>query len=595
MSSRLAGAILALTAAALLALSLVTSAWWAGHPVVDGRTIELKSVHVGLHGAEGCNTGGDGACTALEMPGGFAVTGYVGLGVTGLLAVGAILLGISTLRGAEGRKTLAKVVIGLVVGAAIVAIALVVQGPKMSGSARQVSIPVGYGMILFWIGDVVAILGSVLAMRPLPKPALRPSRAAFAPGLDAPPPASQPMDVMAMFQPDPMRPAVAPPAGAGLAGPAGPLGASTGQPAPMHHAAPGLRPLYDADPNVGGAGGYVGYAQPPMPARAPTPMPLANVAEMFGNGAPPPSAPPAFAPSPPAFAPPAPAPPALAPPPPSRATSMGPAVAMPPSPPPMKVPTIPPPMPGKVPTIPPPNRARSQSVPPPPGAIAARLKASSVPPPIRAAAVPLPVAPRTLAGAVVPPPPAFQLPTRAVTDPGDLGKTIERDHDADVQVGRPATNSEIGDSTDANLPLAEAESTDVRPPLDTEEAPVVRPPTEGDDAETNAIEKQTIDDTGVQDKVEPVAAAAPPAVIAPPAPPASPASPAPIEPAPIEAAPVEAAPKIPISTAPDSLPPPTEKQAATSGPSPACPQCEAPMAWVEEHLRFYCKSCRMYF
>ncbi|MDQ3366886.1 MAG: hypothetical protein M3680_15795, partial [Myxococcota bacterium] len=56
-----------------------------------------------------------------------------------------------------------------------------------------------------------------------------------------------------------------------------------------------------------------------------------------------------------------------------------------------------------------------------------------------------------------------------------------------------------------------------------------------------------------------------------------------------------AEPKLPISTAPDSLPPPSEQQAATSGPSPACPQCEAPMAWVEAHLRFYCKSCKMYF
>jgi hypothetical protein len=54
------------------------------------------------------------------------------------------------------------------------------------------------------------------------------------------------------------------------------------------------------------------------------------------------------------------------------------------------------------------------------------------------------------------------------------------------------------------------------------------------------------------------------------------------------------APKLPISTAPDSLPPPRDNKQA-SGPSPACPQCESPMAWVEEHLRFYCKSCRMYF
>jgi hypothetical protein len=54
-------------------------------------------------------------------------------------------------------------------------------------------------------------------------------------------------------------------------------------------------------------------------------------------------------------------------------------------------------------------------------------------------------------------------------------------------------------------------------------------------------------------------------------------------------------PKLPISTAPESLPPPKDTKLQVTGPSPACPQCESPMAWVEEHLRFYCKSCRMYF
>jgi hypothetical protein len=58
--------------------------------------------------------------------------------------------------------------------------------------------------------------------------------------------------------------------------------------------------------------------------------------------------------------------------------------------------------------------------------------------------------------------------------------------------------------------------------------------------------------------------------------------------------PTRPAPKLPISTAPDSLPPPKDSK-EQNGPSPACPQCESPMAWVEEHLRFYCKSCRMYF
>jgi hypothetical protein len=575
MSSRLAGAILALTAAALLALSLVTSAWWAGHPEVDGRTIELKTVHVGLHGAEGCNTGGDGGCTSLSMPSGFQITGYIGLAVVALLTIGAVLLAISTLRSAEGRKSLAKIVIGLMVGAALVAVALIVQGPKMTGSARQISIPIGYGMFLFWIGGVTVIAGAVLAMRPLPKPELRPSRAAYAPGLDAPPTPSQPVDMMALLQQDSLRPAalgpepmlgraVAPPAGAGLAGPSGPLGPNSGQPSPLFEAAPGLRPLYDANPSVGGSGGYVPQPQPPLPLQGPAPVPRARVAAMAGL----------------------PTPASISAQEPARVTTMGAAVSPPPPPPP-KIPTIPPPPRSISPTAPPlPTRTRPQSVPPPPGAISARLKASSVPPPVRPG-MPVPSTPRTLAAAVVPPPASYQLPTRAVTDPGDLGETIDRDammktldrgDDANVQVGRPSTNSEIGDSTDASVALPEAESTDVRAPLDTEEAPVVPPPTEAEEAETNAIEKQTLDvDTSVQEKVEaePVAAVA--AVAAEPA------------------AASTSAPKIPITTAPDSLPPPTEKQAATSGPSPACPQCESPMAWVEEHLRFYCKSCRMYF
>jgi hypothetical protein len=94
-------------------------------------------------------------------------------------------------------------------------------------------------------------------------------------------------------------------------------------------------------------------------------------------------------------------------------------------------------------------------------------------------------------------------------------------------------------------------------------------------------------------------------LIPPPAPPPAPAAsavPAPAPAAPVAASAPSAEPpptgtsvKVPISTAPSSLPPPSEKQSAISGPSPACPQCEAPMAWVEAHLRFYCKSCKMYF
>jgi hypothetical protein len=58
---------------------------------------------------------------------------------------------------------------------------------------------------------------------------------------------------------------------------------------------------------------------------------------------------------------------------------------------------------------------------------------------------------------------------------------------------------------------------------------------------------------------------------------------------------LDAPPKLPISTAPTTLPPPKKLEEKASGPTPACPQCESPMAWVDEHLRFYCKQCRMYF
>ncbi len=575
MSSRLAGAILALTAAALLALSLlgIPWAWWDGHPTMtfknpDGvekiETITAKTIHVGPLTATGCNTGGNGECSGLPMPAMFVATGYGEAALSSLLALGLIVLAIATLRGTEGRQLAAKLVIGFAIAAAVVAIVLLAEGaaPKTD---KVVKLPLGYGMFVFAGGVVTAILGSILAMRPLPKVELRPSRAAIAPGLAAPP-LAQPVDVLALLQAEPVRPTPVPSLGPGpmirrappqtagpLAGPAGPLGA------------PGF------------------HAPPPPPTQPPPPlMPVPMLAAM-------------------------PVPTPAAPSPPARPITTQGAAAIPNPP--------PPPRPKPMSVAPPPPRIKPVSIPPPPGAIAARLKASSVPPPVRAGSMPVPTTPRTLAAAVVPPPasatpkPPFKLPVRAVTDPSDHSETIDRDamtidrqDDAAVQVGRPSTGGEIGDSTDASVALPEVENTAVNAPLDTatdeiatlavekhEAAEIVAvPPRPPSEAETKAREKveaevaresqseiQTIAreklsarellDTG--DSTNPA----------------------------LEAAAQPAAPKIPITTAPDSLPPPTAKQTASSGPSPACPQCESPMAWVEEHLRFYCKSCRMYF
>ena len=71
-----------------------------------------------------------------------------------------------------------------------------------------------------------------------------------------------------------------------------------------------------------------------------------------------------------------------------------------------------------------------------------------------------------------------------------------------------------------------------------------------------------------------------------------PHEPPPVDP-PTDATPGEA--QLPISTAPADLPPPRAVETMPTGPRPACPQCASPMSWVEEHLRFYCSDCKMYF
>lgn len=40
---------------------------------------------------------------------------------------------------------------------------------------------------------------------------------------------------------------------------------------------------------------------------------------------------------------------------------------------------------------------------------------------------------------------------------------------------------------------------------------------------------------------------------------------------------------------------PKSSELVAEGPTPACPQCDSPMGWVDKHLRYYCSSCRMYF
>jgi len=184
---------------------------------------------------------------------------------------------------------------------------------------------------------------------------------------------------------------------------------------------------------------------------------------------------------------------------------------------------------------------------------------------------------------VVPPPsgiaptprsPYPMLPVRADTDPGEDIETRQVDRDrpttaAGLGVGE---DQAVGDSTDSMFAPATA----------VNQQQGGRADSESDLAETRAVDKQDMPSLDGE-REEPTKPVDPLAV-------AKPGAPAP---AAVEIDPALVA-KLPMTTAPADLAPPKEEKPA-AGPQPACPQCEAPMTWVEEHLRFYCKSCRMNF
>src|SRR3954452_20836918 len=117
MFSRVAGAGLALIAAALLALSAATPvlvpgelALFAGHPTVNQRTRETQEMHIGLFRAELCNTGGDGTCRSGDTRVAYRGLGYGALAATGVVMIGLILLAALALVNSERRKRFARVV-----------------------------------------------------------------------------------------------------------------------------------------------------------------------------------------------------------------------------------------------------------------------------------------------------------------------------------------------------------------------------------------------------------------------------------------------------------------------------------------------------
>src|SRR5512143_1091899 len=161
MASRAFGALFALAAAAAFVVSIATSAWWAGHPTIEGHLTTAKDVHVGLLGAEGCNTGGDGSCEPIEIDDTLTLAGYGALGATGLATLLALATAIAALKISDNRKGLATATLLTTLLAAGGAAAVLMLGPGIKAS-QTVDVPFGWGLYVFGGGIGAALLGSLL-------------------------------------------------------------------------------------------------------------------------------------------------------------------------------------------------------------------------------------------------------------------------------------------------------------------------------------------------------------------------------------------------------------------------------------------------
>lgn len=290
MSSRVAGAGLALTAVALLAVSIATPivlpaqlSLFAGHPTVAGHVRETQEVYVGYYAAQLCNSGGDGTCKSGEATTAFRLIGYAELGATGLLAGLSVGLALLALRRSERRKLFASLLWAAGALALAGAGALVLVGPFHGASA-----PPGLGIALHGAGILAAMIAGVLARRRSPPIRLRVADRG-----------SQPITALPTAQAFAMRQA---PSGASPASrpypmardpfadpPARPTAADS-EPgsdpfAPTYHTAERLpfggssqlRPLYEAAPIQGGTGGLLPIERPAMPMQPPAPVPRAAI------------------------------------------------------------------------------------------------------------------------------------------------------------------------------------------------------------------------------------------------------------------------------------------------------------------------------
>ena len=271
MSSRVVGAGLALIAAVLLAVQLATPALlptqltlFAGHPTVEGHTRHAQDVYVGLYSAELCRSDSDVPCKTGQARTPFRITAYGELATTGVLALGAVVLALLTLRKSERRKDAARVV-RIAAAAALVLLALMVLIAPFTEATTPIGAsldPLLIGMPLYVVGVVGAMLASVIAVRPPPPIKLRVAERA--------PPPTAGHEAQGMYANDPARGE----AQRSRRDSHGPVP----EPADPFAASGPLRPLYEATPMQGGTGGLL----PMTPSRAATGLPTPYGAEPFG-------------------------------------------------------------------------------------------------------------------------------------------------------------------------------------------------------------------------------------------------------------------------------------------------------------------------
>ncbi len=260
MAPRALGALFALVAALLFATALagglvpkVVPGWWDGHPVVQGRELELKAIHVGLLGAYGCNLGGEIKCEELDTNHSLVVVSIAEMAALGLGAFTALLLAISAARIGERRKLLARLLLFEILLISAGAATIFIHGPDLRISI-QVLMPVGIGLMAVGAGVGSALLATIAAFRVRREPLrLKPSQSVIQQQQTRQ--AQQPaFDVRELLREGQGGTPQAPAGNPGL----GQVQTHT----PLFESAPALRPLYDMQ-NAGAAPGLAPIYTPP--------------------------------------------------------------------------------------------------------------------------------------------------------------------------------------------------------------------------------------------------------------------------------------------------------------------------------------------